>query len=146
MFILLRHTYTYLKVNRAQWYFWLNNTTIYSSVITGLFQKKSKQQGWGNGISWVIGWRKSTWKLQGSKKEVRFSGVIKKFMWNFNGSWFLDGVGISKGCSKISWNFQRWSFVFSGIPKSKATTLNIPGIFPKKYVLAQLPLLEFFLE
>ena len=57
-FILLRHTYTYLKVRRAQWYFWLNNTTIYSSVITGLFQKKSKQQGW------VLDWFGFGWVLQ----------------------------------------------------------------------------------
>ena len=101
-------------------------TTTHSSVIR-LYQKNPKQQGWGHGISRGIEWRNSMWKLQGSsKKEVKFPRVIKKFMWNFHG--FLVSIGISKGCSKILWNSQRWSFAFSRISKGEVTNLISIGL------------------
>ena len=98
---------------------------------------------WGHGIASGIKCRKSTWKLQGlSKKQVEFPEVIKKFIRDFHGSWFLNGIGISNECSKILWNFQGWSFVFFRISKGKVTNLKSLRIFFKKVC----HLFGFFLE
>ena len=62
----------------------------------------------GNGIS------------RGTKeiaKEIS-KGDQEKQMWNFQVSWWF-GVGISKGSNAILWNFQEWSFILSGISRSK---------------------------
>ena len=71
----------------------------------GLFQKKSKQGGWGYGISRGIkeiacgssrGQLKTKWNFQGwpRKNNVEFPGVS------------VFGLGISKGSNTILWNIQ----------------------------------------
>ena len=72
-----------------------------------------------------------------------FLNTTENSKWNFHQSWFLDDIWISKGFSKILWNFQGWSFVFCRFSKSKVTKLKILGIFSKKCFL-NLPCLDFF--
>ena len=100
------------------------------TCIMGYSGKKSNQGGlrtwnfqgywraYGNSREQV----KKEWNLHLIKKIVEFTCVL------------VFGLGISKGCSTILWNFQRWSFVFSKISKTKVRNLKISGIFSKKYV------------
>ena len=53
---------------------------------------------------------------------MEFSGVL------------VFALGVSKGSNTILWNFQGWSFVLSGISRSKEKKINSKG-FSKKYVL-----------
>ena len=110
----------------CRWYFHTCNgsqshlskdSQIYSQTLTtqiyyGLFQKKSKQGGWGYGISRGIkeitcgiprDQLKMKWNFQGwpRKNNVKFLGV------------FVFGLRISKGSDKILWNIQGLSFVLS---------------------------------
>ena len=55
------------------------------------------------------------------------------------------GLGISKGCNAILYNFQGWSFDLYGISKGKVNKWKIPGVFSKKNAL-KLPCLSFFLK
>ena len=61
-------------------------------------------------------------------------------MWNFEWSWWF-GLGISKGSNLILWNFHGWSFVLSGISRSKVKEIKIPGEFQKS--IPSNPLLVF---
>ena len=89
-------------------------------------------------------------KLQGVLKTWNFQGWSRKNYVQF--PWVLVfGLGISKVCRTILWNFQWWSFVFLGISKGKVTVLNNRGFFSKKsYVfskpllLSPTPCLDFF--
>ena len=79
----------------------------------GLFQKKSKQGGWGYGISRGI-------------KEIACgfsSGDQEKITWNFQGSWFL--------VLEFWHNFAQfplgWNFDLSGISRGKVNKRKIPG-------------------
>ena len=65
--------------------------------------------------------RNSMWNFQGviKKKEMEFPRVTKKKNnMEFTGV-LVFGIGISEGSNTILWNFQRWSFVLSGISRGK---------------------------
>ena len=97
-----------------------------------LFQKKSKQRGWGHGTSRDIE-EKACGNSRGEpKKKWNFQGCSRKTHMEF--SWVLAE------CHTILQNFQGCKkLAFSGISKGKVTNLKILGSFVRK-VYPQLPL------
>ena len=49
----------------------------------------------------------------------------------------------SNECNTNLWNFQEWSFIFSGISESKVKNLKISGVFFKRVSLNTSPFLDF---
>ena len=48
-------------------------------------------------------------------EDMEFPGVSKKKSYEEVPGVLVFGLGISKGCNNVLWNFQGWSFVLSGI-------------------------------
>ena len=95
-------------------------------------RKNPNKGGWEHGISRGIEERPYG-NSRGQVKKVEFPWVTRKNHVEF--SWILVfGLEISKSCSTILWNFQGWSFLFSGISKSKVINLKIPGFFSKSCI------------
>ena len=117
----------------------------------GLFQKKANRGGGvgGGGLrTWNFqgDWKNRIWKLQESIKKRRGTSRHDQEKNSVEFPWVLvSGLGNSNGCDIIWWKFQEWSFILSGIYKSKVPNLKIPGVSFKK-VCSQHPLFGSFLE
>ena len=99
-----------------------------TSILIGLFQKKSKQVGGVDDVEFS-GVLKKTVEVPGvnQKRSEISSGVQKEIMWNFHGSWFLI-LEFPKSATQFC-------------RTSKGEVLRVEGRGAEKYILS--PLLLF---